>query len=385
MDMLRNTTTADRHRGLRTPLPPTIFGYIRRFTLGHQLALAALSIVAFLLSAAPLELQRRIVNDTINQGAVASIVWLALGYAGVAFAEGAVKLVMNIYRGWVSENAVRQLRNAIHTAMGTAATAARAEAEGVEVSLILSEVKPIGGFIGVSTSEPLLQGGILLSVFGYMIFLQPEIALVSLLVFSPQLIFVPWMQFAINRRVETRIRVLRDVGSGIIASTDRHDNGEAIQKGLIDVVLTLNMGIYKLKFTMNFLMNLLHHLGIAVVLAVGGWYAATGRTDVGTVVAFISGLAKLNDPWGDIVNWFRDATTNGVKYRLVADAVQASRLVSDAETTNPPPTEANRGHTGPSSSIKPTGGNDAASLAPAGEPAFCRRETGLDSLLSSRR
>jgi hypothetical protein len=75
--------------------------------------------------------------------------------------------------------------------MGTAATAARVEAEGVEVSLILSEVKPIGGFIGVSTSEPLLQGGILLSVFGYMIFLQPEIALVSLLVFSPQLIFVP--------------------------------------------------------------------------------------------------------------------------------------------------------------------------------------------------
>ena len=346
MNMLRNTTTADRRRALGPPLPPSIFGYIRRFTLRHQLALAALSIVVFLLSAAPLELQRRIVNDAINRGAVASIVWLALGYASVAFAEGAVKLVMNIYRGWVSENAVRQLRNTIHTAMGTAATAAGAEAEGVEISLILSEVKPIGGFIGVSMSEPLLQGGILLSVFGYMIFLQPEIALVSLLVFSPQLIFVPWMQFAINQRVETRIRVLRDVGSGIIASADRHENGETIQKGLIDVILTLNMGIYKLKFTMNFLMNLMHHMGIAIVLAVGGWYAATGRADVGTVVAFISGLAKVNDPWGDIVNWFRDATTNGVKYRLVADAVQASRLVSDAGTANPPPSEANRGNTG---------------------------------------
>src|SRR5687767_2568098 len=120
MNMLRNTMTADRRCGLRSPLPPTIFGYIRRFTLRHQLALAALSIVVFLLSAAPLEFQRRIVNDAINQGAVASIVWLALGYAGVAFAEGVVKLVMNIYRGWVSENAVRQLRNTIHTAMGTA-------------------------------------------------------------------------------------------------------------------------------------------------------------------------------------------------------------------------------------------------------------------------
>lgn len=357
MDMLRNTTTADRRCGLRSPLPPTIFGYIRRFTLRHQLALAVLSIVVFLLSAAPLEFQRRIVNDAINQGAVASIVWLALGYAGVAFAEGAVKLVMNVYRGWVGENAIRQLRNAIHTAMGTAAAAARTEAEGVEVSLILSEVKPIGGFIGVSTSEPLLQGGILLSVFGYMMFLQPEIALVSLLVFSPQLVFVPWMQFAINQRVEARVRVLREVGSGIIASVDHHDNGEAIQKGLIDMVLTLNMGIYKLKFTMNFLMNLMHHLGIAMVLAVGGWYAATGRTDVGTVVAFISGLAKINDPWGDIVNWFRDATANGVKYRLVADAVRASRRVSDAETTNPSPTEATQENTGRPEVSSPLIGN----------------------------
>jgi hypothetical protein len=59
---------------------------------------------------------------------------------------------------------------------------------------------------------------------------------------------------------------------------------------------------------------------------VGGWYAATGRVEVGTVVAFIAGLAKVNDPWGDIVNWFRDATVNGVKYRLIAEAVE--RLVS---------------------------------------------------------
>jgi ABC-type bacteriocin/lantibiotic exporter with double-glycine peptidase domain len=61
------------------------------------------------------------------------------------------------------------------------------------------------------------------------------------------------------------------------------------------------------------------------VLAVGGWYAVTGRIEVGTVVAFVSGLAKVNDPWGDLVNWFRDATSTGVKYRLVSDAVERLR------------------------------------------------------------
>lgn len=98
---------------------------------------------------------------------------------------------MSIYRAWVSENAVRQLRNTIHIAMSTTASAAHSETEDVEVSLILSEVKPIGSFIGASVSEPLLQGNILLSVLGCMIFLQPQIAMASLLVFSPQLIFVP--------------------------------------------------------------------------------------------------------------------------------------------------------------------------------------------------
>jgi ABC-type multidrug transport system fused ATPase/permease subunit len=307
-------------------LPQTIFGYILRHSGRHQLALAAMSIIVFLLSAAPLELQRRIVNDVIYRGDVAAVLWLAGGYAALALTEGAIKLVMNIYRGWVSENAVRHLRNTIYANMQPLSGASNAEAEGVEVSLVLSEVDPVGGFVGVSTSEPLLQGGILCSVFGYMVYLQPKIALVSLLVFAPQLIFVPLMQHAINKCAAFRIHVLRDISGGIIDGMS-HDSGhEAEQKTRIDRVFALNMGIYKLKFSMNFLMNVIHHLGVAAVLAVGGWYAATGRIEVGTVVAFVSGLAKVNDPWGDLVNWFRDATSNGIKYRLISDAVDRLRV-----------------------------------------------------------
>ena len=34
--------------------------------------------------------------------------------------------------------------------------------------MILAEAEPIGGFAGDSVSEPLLQGGVLLTVFAYM-------------------------------------------------------------------------------------------------------------------------------------------------------------------------------------------------------------------------
>ena len=43
--------------------------------------------------------------------------------------------------------------------------------------------------------------------------------------------------------------------------------------------------------------------------------------EVGGIVAFISGIGKLADPWGDLVNWFRDVNLNQVKYRLMRDAV----------------------------------------------------------------
>jgi hypothetical protein len=46
------------------------------------------------------------------------------------------------------------------------------------------------------------------------------------------------------------------------------------------------------------------------------------------VVAFISGLAKLNDPWGDLVNWFRDMTVNRVRYRLVFQALERMALAA---------------------------------------------------------
>jgi ABC-type multidrug transport system fused ATPase/permease subunit len=297
-------------------LPRTLARYIVRFTGRHQLALAALSVVVFALSAIPLELQRRIVNEAIYEGAFQPILWLALAYVGIALAEGAIKLTLNIYRGWVSERAVRHLRR---LALGSAAAP---EVEGVELSMVLSEVEPIGGFVGASVSEPLLQGGILAAIFGYMVYLEPWLAAASFLVFLPQLVFVPLMQSAINRRVQQRVLTARELSEAIVQQGPARSAVDPAQGQRIDTVFTLHMGMYKLKFTMNFLMNLSHHLGVAAALAFGSWLVLHGRIEVGTVVAFISGLAKLNDPWGDLVNWFRDMTVNRVKYRLVIHALE---------------------------------------------------------------
>ena len=297
-------------------LSPTLGGYIVRHSGRHQLVLAVLSVLVFALTTVPLELQRRIVNDAVYAGAYAPIFWLAAAYIAVALAEGVIKLVLNVYRGWVSETAVRHLRRA------TLAAGQARGAEGLELSMVLSEVEPIGGFVGIAVSEPLLQGGILLAVFGYLVVLEPWLAAASFLVFAPQLVFVPLLQAAINRRVERRVLTMREVSDGIVREGGEAAATSSAQHARIDRVFVLHMAMFQLKFSMNFLMNLTHHAGVAAALALGGWYALEGRIEIGTVVAFISGLAKLNDPWGDIVNWFRDMTVNRVKYRLVCDALE---------------------------------------------------------------
>ena len=303
-----------------TALPAGLFGYIWTFSGRHQFALIALSGGVFALSAVPLELQRRIVNAAFYSDNFQPILWLALLYAAVVLAEGSIKLVLNVYRAWVSERAVRHLRR---IALG-----ATSGGEGVEQSMVISEVEPIGGFVGAALSEPVLQGGILLSVFGYMAYLDPRLAFCSLLIFSPQLIFVPLLQRAINRRVEVRILTMRAISEGIVRHAGAIQSGaHAAQEQRVDHVFVLHMQMFKLKFSMNFLMNMTHHLGIAAALALGGWYAIQGQIEIGTVVAFVSGLGKVNDPWGDAVNWYRDMTINRVKYRLVANAmVQAGSL-----------------------------------------------------------
>ncbi|MBS0541056.1 MAG: ABC transporter ATP-binding protein [Proteobacteria bacterium] len=319
-----------------TVLPKTIMGYVLRSSGVHQIGLAVLAAGVFGLTSVPLEIQRRIVNDAIKNGATATILWLAAAYAGVALAEQVMKCGLNIYRGWVSENAVRTLRKALREsglhepARRDVQREGRSEASqdddseiGTHAAMVVSEAEPIGGFVGMAISEPLLQIGILVSVIGYMTFLEPWALALSAGFLLPQMLFVPLMQHAINRRAAERVQTLRHVGGDIVATGVPEEQG-------IERVFQLNMGIYKIKFSMNLAMNFMYHAAVAIALGMGGWLVVKQQLQLGTVVAVVSGLGKLNDPWGDLVNWGREFSVDSVKYRLFADALEGHARAASA-------------------------------------------------------
>lgn len=297
-----------------------LYRYIWKVSARRQVILSALAVAVFLLEMAPLELQRRIVNGAVDHRDFRFIGILCLIYVAVALLYGGLKFALNVLRGSVSEAANQRLRMQIDpTGAADSATQNGSGEKGVKISIIVSEVEAVGGFVGSSFCDPLLNAGILLSVFGYMLFMQPWMALIALMIFSPQLLFIPFLQKAINVRTKQRIERLRDVSVDIVNEGEDDSSKDSKEMFLrrIKDVYRLNMQILLRKFGMTFLMNLLYTLGVIGILAVGTWLLLQGRTQVGTIVAFISGLALMNDPWRDLVNYFRDVTNAGLKYRMI--------------------------------------------------------------------
>jgi ABC-type multidrug transport system fused ATPase/permease subunit len=314
-----------RHRagaGVAGEMPSNIYRYVLASSGWHQLPLVGLTVAVFLLEIVPLELQRRVVNDLVKHREYRFIIILCAVYAGTVLVQGGTKLVLNVYRSWVGERATRDLRRRVHVLVSsTSAASSTLEAEGVQASMIVAEVESIGGFVGGAVSEPLLQGGILVSVLAYMIHVDFWMAATAFLLFVPQLVFVPLMQGAMNRRTGARIQIIRQLSISVVegnssdAARDRTDD-ERIQH-----VFELNMGIFRLKFSMNFLMNLSTQLQVIGALLVGGLAVYAERLEIGGVVAFISGIGRITDPWGDLVNYFREVNITQVKYALVRDAI----------------------------------------------------------------
>src|ERR1700692_547368 len=156
--------------GVATAMPGNIYRYVLATSGWHQLALMVLTVAVFLLEVVPLELQRRVVNDLVKHRDFRFIIVLCAVYAGTVLVQGGIKLVLNVYRSWVGERATRDLRRRVHVLVDSnSAASSTLEAEGVQASMIVTEVEGVGGFVGGSVSEPLLQGGILVSVLAYMI------------------------------------------------------------------------------------------------------------------------------------------------------------------------------------------------------------------------
>jgi ABC-type multidrug transport system fused ATPase/permease subunit len=209
-----------RRAGDDTPAR-SLYGYVWRMSGWHQAWLALLAALVAGLSMAPLELQRRIVNIAIGGDELELLGVLAAVYLAVVVLQTGLKYLLRVGQGWVSESAIRYTRRhllGIHESRRSgpdrgdeASRNERGRADGGggdeggrAVSIIGAEVEQLGGFAGEAVAEPLVSGGMMLAILGYMFVVEPVLAAACLAFFVPQAIGVPIIQRVVNRFIERR-------------------------------------------------------------------------------------------------------------------------------------------------------------------------------------
>src|SRR4030095_16799436 len=97
-------------------MPPTLYAYIWRNSRRGQIILCVLTASVSFLTAVPLELQRRIVDDALPARSLTLLLGLAAAYLGVLLVQGGLKYALNVYRGRLVEEITRRLRLTIFDA-----------------------------------------------------------------------------------------------------------------------------------------------------------------------------------------------------------------------------------------------------------------------------
>ncbi len=299
-------------------LRPGIYGYIWCATGSQQIRLCLLTLLIAPLNMVPLELQRRMVDSAIAGASLDLLLALGALYLLVVLLHAGLRFVRNVYEGVVAEGVIRVLRLRVARDGGKDAAG-----RGARVSIAALETEQLGAFVGESLSVPLLHIGAFVSVIGYMLALEPLIALYGFAVYLPVVLLVPAIQNAINKYVETRTQLVRELGNDMANEdgTGCVAAGGSKHADTITRIYGTRIRIHMLKGALKLLNFLAGMLGPFGVLVVGGWLVIAGQTELGTVVAFISGYERLQQPARDLLNFYRRWSRMRVQYRLFAEAV----------------------------------------------------------------
>ena len=297
----------------------------------HQLYAGLMAVAVALLTFAPIDLQRRIVDDAISKSDVRALVTLAGLYAGAILIQAALKYWLFIYQGWVGESAVKEARDQLADIAARRPKETRSQG-GQTVNVIGREIDAVGGFVGTSISDFVVNLTLMVAVSTYMIYIEPVIALVSAIFLMPQIFLAFYMQRDLNVLVERQVGLVRTLGTQTI-TPDAYAGAGSERRTILDIFVN-RMQFNLLKFGLKELLNIANALGPLMVLLVGGYLIVQGQTTLGTVVAFVAGFDRLSGPLRDLLEFYRVYQQARVQYQMITKWAQKNGTRGQAEAAH---------------------------------------------------
>jgi ABC-type multidrug transport system fused ATPase/permease subunit len=303
------------------------YKYVWLSTGRRQIPLIILAILAAVVTMLPLELQRHIINSLAGREKADRLFLLCAGYLAAAWSISGLRYLLNTRSAGLGESTILVLRRDIHGAVrplsgGRQGGAGGTYQAGTFVAMISSEAEAVGKLVGECISTPLVQAGTLTSVLGYMLWTQPDLGLVVLLIAVPQVLVAPLVQRRINILVKTRVGELRHAGDMVVDEmrTGTRDRAAEVLQSF-ETIFGVRLRVFKLKFGMKLTINGLQSLGVFILLLDGGMMVLRGRTEIGIVVAFISGLDRVVDPLRELIAFLRSTSVAKVQYDMIGETL----------------------------------------------------------------
>ena len=299
--------------------------WIRSSSFKLQALLLLLIMITVFARVLPLEMQKRIVNEAIRFGEI-QMLFLYCGYylAAVVIATG-LKYLISAVQNIICERALADMRQALyHHILTLPLNFFRKTQPGLVVSSLVTELASAGNFVGMAIGVPVASILTLFAFAGYLIWLNPLLAGISLSIYPLVLILLPRLQQQANkankRRVDKTRTLSGKIGEAISGIHEIHGDGsyrienrrydKMIEK-LYKIRIVWNLYKFSVKSLNNFFINLSPFL----VFIVGGYLAIKGRLDLGALVAFISAQEKIYDPWKELIAFYQVYQDASVRYK----------------------------------------------------------------------
>jgi ABC-type multidrug transport system fused ATPase/permease subunit len=304
----------------------SLYAYIWETSRRQQIIICVLTMAISPLPMAYLELQRRIVDDALTSRNLHLLALLGVIYLGVISVKSGLKYALNMTKGMAVEHVARDIRKRVltkastragedHTADITGATGFHAVGRNRGHEWICRRClrRPAAQ----RRDNPLCRG------------LPPVGAAGDRRVGNPHLFPADPDRavYAAQDQPPGSAAHPVDALSRHLATLRAHPRPSAQPIGwlYIDRLYRVRIWLYLRKFLISELGNFLASTGPLIVLTVGGYLVITGRTEVGTLVVFISGLQRISDPWDELVNFYRAVSNTTVLFAMIREKLSPAR------------------------------------------------------------
>jgi len=289
-----------------------------------QLLLVVIILVTVVARVIPLEMQKRIVNHAINLRKI-DLLFIYCGvYIVAVITASGLKYLINVLQTVIGQRASASMRKEMyHHILTLPLSFFNRTQPGMVVSSLINELATAGDFIGMAVSIPVTNVLTLLAFAGYLIWLNPLLAGLSLAMYPLSFLLLPMLQRRANnenkKRVDTTRRLSDKIAESITGVHEIQGNGafrienqrfDTLVDKLLKIRIRWNLFRFGAKVTNNFFVN----LSPFIIFIVGGYLAIHGRLELGALVAFLSAQEKLYDPWRELIDLYQAYEGASVSY-----------------------------------------------------------------------